>query len=97
MAIYRILRNSTFGPQEISKMTAAYEVALIELGIDRNDPRTEIIASAIVHRASAGKSDVRGLADFAIRQINAKATADDARSMSVTADFSQAYTSGNPE
>ncbi len=44
MAIYRILRNSTFGPQEISKMTAAYEVALVELGIDdRADPRTEIM------------------------------------------------------
>jgi hypothetical protein len=45
MAIYRILRNSTFGPRDISRMTTAYEVALIELGIDRADPRTEIIAS----------------------------------------------------
>jgi hypothetical protein len=90
MAIYRILRNSTFGPREISQMTTAYEVALIELGIDRADPRTEIIASAIVHRASAGGSDVRALADFAIRQINAKA-ADEARPMPATPDFSVAY------
>jgi hypothetical protein len=95
MAIYRILRNSTYGPREISKMTTAYEVALIELGIDRADPRTEIIASAIVHRASAGIPDVRALADFAIRQINAKA-ADDARSMRGPV-FSQAYSSGNSD
>jgi hypothetical protein len=95
MAIYRILRNSTFGPREISLMTTAYEVALVELGIDRADPRTEIIASAIVHRASAGKSDIRALADFAIWQINAKATAD-ARTMPML-DFSQAYVSAKPD
>jgi hypothetical protein len=95
MAIYRILRNSTFGPREISRMTTAYEVALIELGIDRADPRTEIIASAIVHRASAGGSDIRALADFAIRQINGKAAADDARP--TPSDFSQIYASRNPE
>ncbi len=76
MAIYRILKNSTFGPREISKMTTAYEVVLIELGIDRTDPCTESIASAIVHRAATGESNVRALADFAIRQLKC---ADDAR------------------
>jgi hypothetical protein len=90
MAIYRILRNSTFGPQEISTMTTAYEVALIELGIDRTDPRTEIIASAMVHRAGTDAKDVRALGDFAIRQIKAKA-ADEARPMPVTPDFSAPY------
>jgi hypothetical protein len=41
MGIYRMLRDSTFGPREVSKMTTAYEIVLIELGIDRADPRTE--------------------------------------------------------
>jgi hypothetical protein len=86
MAIYRILRNSTFGRREISQMTMAYEVALIELGIDPMDPRTEIIASAIVHRASAGGSNVRSLADFAIKQINATGTTGEERP---TPDFAQ--------
>jgi hypothetical protein len=90
MAIYRILQNSTFGPQEISTMTTAYEVALIELGIDPADPRTEIIASAIVQRASNGEKDVRALTHHAVRQLNAKA-AEEARPMPVTPDFSAAY------
>jgi hypothetical protein len=94
MAIYRILRNSTFGPREISQMTTAYEVALIELGIDPTDPRTEIIASAIVHRASAGGSDIRALADFAIRQVNATGNA---HKEPATADFAQVYASENPD
>jgi hypothetical protein len=91
MAIYRILKNSTFGPQEISAMTAAYELTLTELGIDgRADRRTETIASAIVHRASNGESEVRALADYAVMQLNAKAT-EAARPMPVTPDFSHAY------
>jgi hypothetical protein len=89
-------RKSTFGPREISLMTTAYKVALTELGIERTDPRTEIIASAIVHRASAGGSDIKALADFAIRQINAKAVAD-ARTLPMTPDFSQAYVSAKPD
>ena len=92
MAIYRMLRNLDFGPQEISKMTTAYEVALIELGIaDRTDPQTEIIASAIIHRAGAGEFDVQGLVDFAIRKINAIAAAADPPEMPVTRDFSRAF------
>jgi hypothetical protein len=66
-----MLKNSTFGSREVSKLTGAYEVALTELGItDREDPRTEIIASAFLHRASFGKLNLRDLADFAIRRIN---------------------------
>jgi hypothetical protein len=42
-----IVCPQSFGPREISKMTTAYEVALIELGIEPMDPLTEIVASAI--------------------------------------------------
>ncbi len=90
MAIYRILRNSTFGPQEISKMTTAYEVVLIELDIDRTDPRTETIAAAIVHRASMGERNTRALADFSMRQLNVKA-ASDLQQMSVKPGCSRTY------
>ena len=70
VAIYRLLRNLTFEPREIARMTAAYEMVLVELGItNRADDRTESIALAIIHRARAGEGTVRGLADFAIRQV----------------------------
>jgi hypothetical protein len=33
MAIYRLIANGSFGPDEIEAMTAAYEGALIDLGV----------------------------------------------------------------
>ena len=48
MAIYRLIANGTFGPAEIKAMTAAYEAALADLRlVDRDDPITEIVATAI--------------------------------------------------
>jgi len=45
MAIYRLLRNCTLGPKEVSRITEAYEQALHILCVrDRDDPLTETIA-----------------------------------------------------
>jgi hypothetical protein len=52
MAIYKLIANGSFGPEEIKIMTEAYEEALIDLAIDRNDPLTELIAKAVVHRGA---------------------------------------------
>ena len=42
MAIYKLIANGSFGPDEIKVMTEAYENALIDLGIaNRDDPVTE--------------------------------------------------------
>lgn len=39
MAIYRLITNGSFGPDEIKVMTAAYEAALIDLVVtNRDDP-----------------------------------------------------------
>ena len=44
MAIYRLIANGSFGPDEIEVMTAANEGALIDLGVtNRDDPITELI------------------------------------------------------
>jgi hypothetical protein len=55
MAIYRLIANGSFGPDEIKITTEAYEGALIDLGIDRNDPLTELIAKAIVNVTATGE------------------------------------------
>ena len=56
MAIYRLIANGSFGPEEIDVMSAAYESALLELRLtDRNDPITEILAKTIVNVASTGE------------------------------------------
>lgn len=58
MAIYRLLQNSAFGPEEIERMTTAYEDALRILGLtDRADPMTEILAKKIVEIAQTGERD----------------------------------------
>jgi hypothetical protein len=45
MAIYKLIANGSFGPDEIEVMKVAYEAALVDVGVtDRNDPITELIA-----------------------------------------------------
>ena len=51
MAIYRLLKNRAFGPDEIKVLTTAYEDALRALRLtNRSDPATEIIAKKIIER-----------------------------------------------
>ena len=58
MALYRLLQNCAFGPDEIKRMTTAYEDTLRVLGFaDRTDPITEIIAKTIVEIAQTGERD----------------------------------------
>jgi hypothetical protein len=58
MAIYRLIANGSFGPDEIEVMTAAYEDALIDLRVaNRDEPITELIAKAIVNVTATGERD----------------------------------------
>ena len=56
MAIYRILRDWAFEPDDVRRMGAAYERALMLLALkDHNDPLTEIIAKLIIEVAQTGE------------------------------------------
>jgi hypothetical protein len=58
MAIYRLIANGSFGPDEIKVMTAAYEGALVDLNVaTRDDPLTELLAKAIVNVTATGDRD----------------------------------------
>lgn len=59
MAIYRLLQQSAFGPDDIRIMTDAYERALILLRLDdrRDDPQTETVAQYIIEIAQTGEKD----------------------------------------
>jgi hypothetical protein len=72
MAIYRLIANGSFGPAEIEAMTAAYEAALLDLRLDRHDPITEIIATAIVTIASKGERDPATIKNRALNAIGAR-------------------------
>lgn len=70
MAIYRLLQNSAFGPEEIDRMTTAYEEALRVLGLtDRADPMTEILAKKIVEIAQTGERDPMRICTGAVAAI----------------------------
>lgn len=72
MAIYRLIANGSFGPEETKAMTAAYEAALLDLRlVDRYDPITEIVARAIVGIASTGERDPMTIKDRALNTIRA--------------------------
>jgi hypothetical protein len=58
---------------EIKAMTAAYEAALLDLGlVDRDDPITEIVATAIVTGTSKGERDLTIIKDRALNAIGAR-------------------------
>ena len=57
-------------PDEISRVTAAYEQALHTLCVkDRDDPLTEMIAKTIIKIAQAGVNDAAQLSVLAIAEL----------------------------
>ena len=72
MAIFKLIANGSFGPEEIKVMTEAYEEALIDLGIDRNDPLTELIAKAIVNVAATGERNAPIVKERALNALGVR-------------------------
>jgi hypothetical protein len=70
-AIYRLLKNHAFGPDEIKVLTTAYEEALRTLRLEnRADPATEMIAKKIIEFAQRGERDPVRLREQAIRSLS---------------------------
>jgi hypothetical protein len=70
MAIYRLLQNTPMGPEEISRLEAAYEQTLRTIGLkDRGDPITEMIAKKIIEIAQTGVRDPAQICMRAIKEI----------------------------
>ena len=70
MAIYRLLKNSSLEPQEVSRITEAYEQALHILCVkDRDDPLTERIAKKIIKIAQIGIKDPAQISALAVKEL----------------------------
>jgi hypothetical protein len=68
VAIYRLLQQSAFGPEEITCMVAAYEDCMRVLNLtDRSDPLTEIIAKKIIEIAQTGVRDAERIRQLVLR------------------------------
>jgi len=76
VAIYRLISDESFGPDEIKIMTAVYERALVHLGIvDRSAPLTELIAKAIVNTVAIGERDPQIVLQRALNALGIPRTA----------------------
>jgi integrase len=70
VAIYRLLQNSAFGPEDIERLSAAYEEALRLLQLsDRTDAATQIIARRIIHAIQSGVREPSEICRLAIKDL----------------------------
>jgi hypothetical protein len=75
VAIYRMLQEGVFGPDEIKYMTSAYEDILGMLRLkDRQDPITEIIAKKVIEITQRGERDPKRILDLAIKELGIRKT-----------------------
>lgn len=73
MAIYRLMQNAGFSPEQIKMMATAYEGALVDFGLkDRTDPITELIAKKIIEYAQRGERDPAKLREHVQKDMAAK-------------------------
>ena len=76
MAIYKLIANGSFGPDEIEVMKSAYEAALADVGVsDRDDPITDLIAKAIVNVISIGERDPKQAMERALNALGVRRSA----------------------
>ncbi|KRQ96330.1 hypothetical protein CQ10_31290 [Bradyrhizobium valentinum] len=70
MAIYRLLENTVFGPEEIERLVTAYEQTLRALGLkDRNDPITQLVAEKIIAVGRLGIEDPAEISKLALNKL----------------------------
>jgi hypothetical protein len=70
MPIYRLLQNMPMGPEEIGRLTTAYEQALRTIGlVDRNDPIAEMVAKKIIEIGQTGVRDPAEISALAIKEL----------------------------
>lgn len=69
-AIYRLLENQAFGPEEIKRLVSAYEKALRVLALkSRDDAATQLVAKKIIKIAQTGERDPARICRRAIAEL----------------------------
>jgi hypothetical protein len=70
VAIQRLIREASFGPDDIRRLTAAYEGALELVRLkDRQDPVTELIAGKIIQVYRLGEQDPPRICARALKEL----------------------------
>jgi hypothetical protein len=70
MTIYRLLRNTAFGPEEIERLVTAYEQTLRALDLkDRSDPITQLVAEKIIAVGRLGIEDPAEISEVVLKEL----------------------------
>jgi hypothetical protein len=70
MTIYRLLKDTTFGPEEIERLVTAYELALRALRLtNRSDPITQLVAEKIIAVGRFGIEDPVEISKVALKEL----------------------------
>lgn len=70
VAIYQMIQTASYSPEDVERLTTAYEGALRLLQLaNRTDPINEIIAKRIIDAAKTGIRDPEELCAWAIRDL----------------------------
>lgn len=73
MSIYRLLENTSFGPEEIERLVKAYELSLSALGLkDRSDPITRIVAEKIIAVGRFGIEDPAQISKLVLQDLGVR-------------------------
>jgi len=70
MIIYRLLKDTAFGPEDIERLVMAYEQTLRALRLkDRNDPITQLVAEKIIAIGRLGIEDPAEISKLALKRL----------------------------
>ena len=70
MALYRLMQNTVFEPQDIERLVAAYEQTLRALRLKhRDDPITQLVAEKIIAIGRLGIEDPAEISKLALKEL----------------------------
>jgi hypothetical protein len=68
--IHRLLQEASFGPEEVRRLSSAYDAALRLLRLtDRTDPVCELVAAKIIQVYRLGEGDPAHICARAIKEL----------------------------
>lgn len=70
MAIYRLIQNTVFEPEDIERLVTAYELTLVALRLKaRDDPITQLVAEKIIAIGRLGIEDPAEISKLALKEL----------------------------
>ena len=73
MAIYKLIQNTAFEPEDIERLVSAYEQTLRALRLkDRSDPITQLVAEKIIAIGRLGIEDPAQISELVLKELTTR-------------------------